>query len=196
VNLRPASTVAAIAVCALLALAPSGGFAASVVPLDLNEIEASAVQIVHVRNIANTFQSDPAIGAVTVSTFVVLDHAKGQPGPTLTVRQAGGVLNGIAVDYHVPKFRIGEEYVLFLPAPSRLGLASPVGLAQGAFGVTQGPAGKEVGNGRDFAELLVGVDPAVIPPGAFARLQQAPALRGRMDLGDFMALLRAKGGQR
>ena len=38
-----------------------------------------------------------------------------------------------------------------MPAPSRLGLASPVGLSQGAFGVVQGASGKEVGNGRDFA---------------------------------------------
>ena len=192
---RLTNTVAAIAACAAVTFGTSIAHAASVVPLDLNQIETSAQQIVHVRCTGNEFQSDATIGVITVSTFVVLDRAKGSAGSTLTVRQAGGELNGLAVDYHVPKFRIGEEYVLFMPAPSRLGLASPVGLAQGAFGVRQAGAGKEVGNGRDFAELLAGVDNSMVPPGMAARLNQAPAVRMRMDLGDFMALVRAKGAK-
>lgn len=191
---RRANTIVALAACALFALGTSAAKAASIVPLDLNQIEASAEQIVHVRCIANEFQADPTIGVVTVSTFVVLDRAKGAARPMLTIRQAGGDINGLAVDYHVPKFRVGEEYVLFMPATSRLGLASPVGLAQGAFGVRQERTGKEVGNGRDFADLLVGVDSAIVPPGMATRLQQAPAARTRMDLGEFMTLLRAKAG--
>ena len=73
--------------------------------------------------------------------------------PAVVTRDLRELL-GLKVDYHAPKFRVGEEYVLFMPAPSRLGLASPVGLAQGAFSVMPGATGKEVGNGRDFAELL------------------------------------------
>ncbi len=111
------------------------------------------------------------------------------------MRQAGGERNGIAVDYHVPKFSVGSEYVLFMPPASKLGLASPVGLSQGAFAVVQGQAGKEVGNGRDFSTLLSSTDRAIAPPGVAARLQRAPAERVRVDLTDFMALLRAKAGK-
>jgi hypothetical protein len=191
--LRSAIAIIVIAACAVAAFGAQSAIAASVIPLDLNQIEAGAAEIVHVRCTGNTFQADPSIGIVTVSTFVVLDRAKGSAGSTLTVRQAGGELNGLAVDYHAPKFRVGEEYVLFMPAPSRLGLASPVGLEQGAFTVKQAGAGKDVGNGRDFAELLAGVDAAIIPPGIAARLQQASDAHARMDLGEFMAMLRAKG---
>jgi hypothetical protein len=137
-------------------------------------------------------QGDPHVGIVTISSFVVLDRAKGGAEPTFTVRQAGGELLGLKVDYHVPKFRVGEEYVLFMPPPSRLGLASPVGLSQGAFSVLPGAAGKEVGNGRDFAELLAGANPASVPPRMAARLKQEPHARSRADLGEFMALTRAK----
>ena len=192
VSVRFARFVAALAAVAALALDPGPATAASVAPLDLDQIVARSQQIVHARCTGTQSQSDPVLGVVTVSTFVVLNRAKGAVGSTLTVRQAGGELNGLAVDYHVPKFQVGDEYVLFMPAPSKLGLASPVGLAQGAFGVGQGRAGKEVGNGHDFAVLLAGVDAAMVPPGMAARLQQAPAARTRVDLGDFMTLLHAK----
>ena len=169
--------------------------ATSVVPLDLDQITASAQHIVHVRCTGNEVHPDPAIGVVTVTTFVVLDRAKGAASPTFTVRQAGGELNGLAVNYHVPRFAVGDEYVLFMPAASRLGLASPVGLSQGAFGVAQGASGKEVGNGNDFARLLGGVvDSTSVPSGIAARMQGAPAERARVDLADFMTLVRAKAG--
>ena len=189
---RSARFVAVLAAIAAFSFDPGPATAASVAPLDLNQIVAGAQQIVHARCTGNESQPDPVLGVVTVSTFVVLDRAKGAAASTLTVRQAGGELNGLAVDYHVPKFRVGDEYVLFLPAPSKLGLASPVGLAQGAFGVGQGRAGKDVGNGRDFEALLAGVDATMVPPGMAVRLQQAPATRTRVDLGDFMTLLHAK----
>ena len=129
--------------------------ATSVLPIELDQIVASAQHIAHVRCVSNTVEADPNVRVGTVSTFVVLDRAKGAPGATFTVRQVGGELNGVVIDYHVPTFKVGEEYVLFMPPASRLGLASPVGLAQGVFNVRPGSAGKEVGNGRDFAELLL-----------------------------------------
>ena len=110
------------------------------------------------------------------------------------MRQAGGELNGIAIDYHVPKFTVGSEYVLFMPPASQWGLASPVGLSQGAFSVVQGRTGKEVGNGSDFAVLLSGTDRAAAAPNVAARLQLTPSERTRVDLAEFMTLLRAKAG--
>jgi hypothetical protein len=166
--------------------------ATSVIPLGLDQITAGAQHIVHVRCIGNGVEPHAAVGVATVTTFVVLDRAKGTGTSTLTVRQAGGERDGIAVDYHVPKFAVGSEYVLFMPPPSQWGLASPVGLSQGAFSVVQGPAGKEVGNGGDFAMLLSAGDRAAAPAGLADRLQRAPRERTRVDLADFMALIRAK----
>jgi len=192
VTFRAFKAFVAVVVFQLSVLGMSEARASSVVPLDLDQIIAGAEHIVHVRCTANTTQADPDVGIVTISSFVVLDRAKGGAGPTFTVRQAGGELLGLKVDYHVPKFRVDEEYVLFMPPPSRLGLASPVGLSQGAFSVLPGAAGKEVGNGRDFAELLGGANPASIPPRMAARLKQERHARARADLGEFMALTKAK----
>ena len=109
----------------------------------------------------------------------MLDRAKGSGPSTFVVRQAGGELNGLAVDYHVPKFTVGNEYVLFMPPASKLGLASPVGLSQGAFSVVQGSAGKEVGNGNDFAALLSSTDRAAAGPNLAARMRLCARPNGR-----------------
>jgi hypothetical protein len=191
VHARTLKTIAAIAAFLLTSF---GARATSVLPLDLNQIIAGAERVVHVRCTANEVQPDPNVGTVTVTTFAVLDRAKGVVGSTLTVRQPGGELNGLAIDFHVPKFSVGSEYILFMPASSKLGFASPVGLSQGVFSIVQGSLGKEVGNGRDFAELLPGADAATVPAGVAARLKLAPAQRSRMDLDDFMTLLRTKVG--
>jgi hypothetical protein len=184
-------SLAVLATSLLIALAAPDAAASSVLPLNLNQIIAGAQHIAHVRCIGNDVAPDATVGVVTVSTFVVLDRARGAGGATFVVRQPGGERQGLVVDYHVPKFRIGDEYVLFVPAASRLGLASPVGFAQGTFAVVPGPAGKTVGNGRDFDELLVGVSQAMVPAGIASRLALPPAQRMRMDLADFMTLVRA-----
>ena len=153
---RALKALAAFAAFHVSLLGAGVAIAASVAPLSLDQIVAGAKHIVHVRCTANVVQDDPDVGVVTITNFVVLDRARAGGEPTFTVRQVGGELHGLAVDYHIPKFRVGEEYVLFMPAPSKLGLASPVGLSQGAFSVLPGTAGKEVGNGGDFGELLAG----------------------------------------
>jgi len=170
--------------------------ASSVLPLDLGQLVDRSEQVVHVRCLGNQVVADANVGVATVTTFAVFERAKGASGPTLTVRQAGGEMNGIAVKFPVPAFVAGEEYVLFMPRFSRLGLASPVGLSQGVFHVAVHAGTKEVGNGRDFADLLVGVDPASLPTHAAARLKSAPADRTRLELADFMTVVRARTGMR
>ncbi|HVN36400.1 MAG TPA: hypothetical protein VMU96_14240 [Casimicrobiaceae bacterium] len=191
---RGLKALVALAAFQISLLATGAALAASVAPLTFDQIVAGAKQIVHVRCTGNVVQADPDVGVVTVTSFLVLDSAKGNGGSTFTVRQVGGELNGLAVDYHVPKFSVGGEYVLFMPASSRLGLASPVGLSQGAFSVLPGAAGKEVSNGRDFGDLLAGTDAASVPPGIAARLARGGQARSRMDLDEFMAFSRAKAG--
>ncbi|MEO8134084.1 MAG: hypothetical protein ABI831_08920 [Betaproteobacteria bacterium] len=177
-----------------IAFASALAHASSVLPLDLDGLVAGAQSIVQVRCTGNLVQPDPTVGAVTVTTFVVLDRAKGPASVTFTLRQAGGELDGRVIDFHTPKFHVGDEYVLFVPPASRLGLASPVGLTQGVFAVAPTAAGKEVGNGRDFAALLAGADVSRLPPGIATRMQRAEPERARVALGDFMTLLRTKAG--
>src|SRR5262252_6607313 len=188
---RALKTVLAFTALQIALLGTSDVIAASVAPLNLDQIVAGAKHIVHVRCTGNVVQADPDVGVVTITSFVVLDRAKGGDDPTFTVRQVGGELQGLAVDYHVPKFTVGEEYVLFMPASSRLGLASPVGLSQGAFNVMPGAAGMEVANGRDLGELLAGTDASSVPPRTAARLKRGGQASSRMDLDEFMALSRA-----
>ena len=193
---RALKALVALAAFQISLLGGSDALAASVAPLNLDQIVAGAKHIVHVRCTGNVAEADPDVGVVTVTSFIVLDRAKGGDEPIFTVRQIGGELDGLVVHYHVPKFTVGEEYVLFMPASSRLGLASPVGLSQGAFSVLPGAAGKEVGNGRDFGELLAGTDAASVPARPAARLKHGGPARSTMNLDEVMALSREKAGTR
>src|SRR5436305_1001857 len=130
----------------LAALVAFDARAYSVLPLDLDQLVANAEQVVHVRCVAVAAVPDATVGVATVTSFVVFDRVKGKAAPDLQVRQAGGELDGRVIRYPVPTFRVGEEYVLFMPGASSAGLASPVGLAQGVFHVVPGATGKEVGN--------------------------------------------------
>lgn len=177
--------------CVLLLAARSAG-AMSVLPLELDRLIAGASTIVHVRCTGNAVQEDPVVGVATVTTFVVLDRARGGGDNTFQLRQAGGERNGVAVDFHAPRFRPGDEYVLFVPAASRLGLASPVGLTQGVFGVTVRDGVREVGRGRDFARLLGGIDTRSLPSGIAARMQPGQPAATSIPLADFMTLVRGR----
>jgi hypothetical protein len=168
----------------------------SVLPLDLDALVAASQDIVHVRCTGISVQRDAQLHALTVTTFVVLDRPKGNGDGNFTVRQAGGKVDDVVVDYHVPQFRVGEEYVLFMPPSSRLGLASPVGLAQGAFGVVKSARGKAVTNGQDFAELLPLDKRSDLPASVLGFLAREPGARRQLDLADFMAVVRAKARRR
>ncbi len=179
-----------------LALVSSAAGATSVLPANLDQLTAGAQAIVHVRCTGNAVQADPAVGVATVTTFDVLDRAKGGAGSIFQLRQAGGELNGIAVDFHTPKFVPGAEYVLFVPPASKFGLASPVGLSQGVFIVVERDGRKEVGRGRDFTRLLEGTAASALPSGIAARMRPGSSGAEPVDLGEFMALLRTKAESR
>jgi len=63
--------------------------------------------------------------------FAVQGGIKGvQTGETVVFRQVGTGLQGTL---DIPHYQKGQELLLFLHGDSRLGLTSPVGLAQGVF---------------------------------------------------------------
>jgi hypothetical protein len=108
----------------------------------------SATIVFYGRALRNEVKFDDLSQRVaTFTEFEVLQAIKGVNGHSHTIKQVGGQLPGSRVVYQahgVPRFSVGEEYVLFLPAASRLGFASPVGLQQGSINVFESSAGKRV----------------------------------------------------
>lgn len=133
--------------------------------LTLEELVEHAETVFAGRCVARRVEDDPGVGGpVTVLTFQVDRAVKGQPGESITFRQIGGRDKNDArgkLIAGLPRFRPGEEVVLFLYGESRVGLRSPVGLGQGKFSIVTDKQGRrlvvnEFGNAR-LLEGLSGV---------------------------------------
>ncbi len=96
----------------------------------------------------------------------------------------------------VPKFRPGEEHVLFMAGRSAIGFSSPIGLSQGKFHVEREGGRAKVGNGRDFKEMIGEADLQV--PGALKeKIKSASGRVTDLDLEEFKLLVRQRvGGKR
>lgn len=127
--------------------------ASQVRPINLEEMSRSAERIFSGRCTAIETTLDPDLGLdVTVATFEVERTARGAHTRTLTIRFLGGEVPGL------PRFREGEEVVLFLYGESSRGLTSPVGFGQGKFTVHRDKTGRpfvanEIGNRNLFHGL-------------------------------------------
>jgi hypothetical protein len=183
----------ALLACLALALPAR---ATTVLPLYLDEIVQKAAVAFQGTCTANRTERDPQTGMiVTYTTFQVDDALKGGVGSTYTIKQIGGELPGEAIQYKVqgvPKFNVGQGYVVFLPAASSAGFSSPVGLSQGRFLVEPDPAGPQVSNGRDFREMTARIPADQLPPAAKAKIGQAPGPVRRMGLDEFKQLVRTQ----
>ena len=174
--------------------------ASNIPPLYLDQlIDGSAIAF-QGDCIDNRTERDAHTGLiVTYTTFQVQDVLKGQVGSTHTIKQMGGRLPGPAgsievyVVKGVPKFEVGESYVVFLYGISAAGFSSPVGLDQGTFKVLTGSAGLQVTNGRDFKEMTADI-PLQQAGKAEKKLHQAPGPAGHMGLDDFKQLVRQQVG--
>jgi len=171
--------------------------AASVLPLGLERLLSDAEAVFNGRCISNQVERDVYTNmVVTYTTFEVIDVVKGQVSQTHTIKQIGGYLQDSNVHMRwpgIPKFSVGEEYVIFLPPKSNVGFSSPVGLEQGKFSVLSGDAGKEVTNGKDFQQLTKNVASKNLAVGVASRINKKNAdklLRKQVSLTDFMETLR------
>jgi hypothetical protein len=115
-----------LAVGLSLVLLATTARALTVRTLSLDELTAQAERIVHARCERVTVDASRPHLPVAEITLVVDETLKGVAADRLVIRQLAGRWNAI-----VPTCRPGDEVVLFLHAPSRAGLTSPVGLAQG-----------------------------------------------------------------
>ena len=175
--------------------------ATSVLPVSLQRMAKSAETIFHGTAIGNEVRLDQASGRVaTYTTFKVIEVIKGSPGATHTIKQIGGQLPGSNVRqviHGVPRFTVGEEYVIFLPKASSLGFASPIGLVQGKFDVRRHSGDTLVSNGRSLAALMKTTPQQASPNGPSALAsKRAPVLNSiegqpaSARLSDFMQAVR------
>jgi hypothetical protein len=133
---------------AVLLVSTSLTQASQVRPVNLEEMTERAATIFSGRCIESSAAVDPDLGrVVTLATFEVDRAVKGEVGATVTIKLLGGSPEGAAAGNSIaglPRFRPGEEVVLFLYGESRLGLSSPVGLGQGKFTVFEDKQGGKV----------------------------------------------------
>lgn len=138
--------------------------ASRVRPLNIEEMSGRATRVFSGRCLDVRVERDPALGqVVTHVTLAVTRAAKGDLRGRLTIRLLGDQdLDG---DWSqgtdgLPRFRRGEEVVLFLYGDSASGLTSPVGFGQGKFGVVEDDKGGKVAvNGFGNAGLMRGLTP-------------------------------------
>jgi hypothetical protein len=181
---------------ALANIAPAR--ATSVIPLPLDGIVSAAAVAFEGTCISNSTQRDPATRlVVTYTTFAVHDVLRGTLGTQYTIKQVGGEIPTERIGFRaegIPSFQVGQDYVVFLPAPSSIGFSSPVGLSQGRFVVTPGAAGNEVTNGRDFRDMTSSIPDADFPPGLAQKLKHAAQPVRHADLAQFKQLIQSRIG--
>lgn len=158
--------------------------ASSVLSLNFEQLSSHSEVIFYGRCISNQVEQDPETKLiVTFTTFEILTPVKGTQGLTHTIKQLGGDLaeSNIQTKWPaIPKFIIGNEYVVFLPAVSSLGFSTPVGLEQGKFKVIADILGKQVNNGKSFDALLKNIPEKKLPPSILNRIK-APSITQNLN---------------
>lgn len=124
--------------------------------LTLEQMTERATTIFSGRCVAVRTLHSTAIGLpVSVVTFHVERVLQGELPRVVTLKFLGDGTFG------VPRFRKGEEVVLFLYGKGRLGLTAPVGLGQGKFTISRDKLGREVAvNEMGNRNLFRGLTPA------------------------------------
>ncbi len=169
--------------------------ATSLRPITLEQLSTRATLIFYGEVLSNQVKTDAQSGQIaTFTEFKVIDLIKGNAADTHTIKQIGGELKDrdMALRVHgVPKFHVGKNYVVFLPAKSKLGFSSPLGLHQGSFSVSTINGEQLVSNGSNLSS-----QPQATQSGQTSRAVQVP-LAVRVDkpsqsrLDDFINTVRA-----
>lgn len=150
-------------------------------PLTLEQIISSA-GFIFSGKITNVWsERDAATGfIVTYSTVAVDENVRGANTNRFTFKQYGGTYQGLNVfAADMSYFTVGEEVVAFLYPLSKLGLTSPIGVAEGKWMVQRDPAtGKKFVAGNMFSAKAQ----------FSAAAAKAPA--ARMEYNEFLKLVR------
>lgn len=177
--------------------AQRGGIAAQ---QNLAELVERAGTIVRGRVILAQVEPHPNFSSLhtVVVTLRVQETFKGEAESTLTFRQFIWDLRDRET---AAGYRKGGELLLFLTAPSAVGLTSPVGLGQGRFRILHDAKGQayainEVGNYGLFADLRTALPARGIPltPKEARLVEQQPV--GPVSLDELTNLVRRIAGGR
>ncbi len=129
----------------------------------------------------------------TEYTFEVLQSIKGTGSETIVLRQVG-LAKGPGSIIGMPAYDIDKKYLLFLRGDSEYGLASPIGLGQGAFKILKPKDGPELAinafNNRGLFHRMNSQTlskTAALPPEEKTILSQT---HGPVDLENFISLIK------
>jgi len=168
-------------------LIASSGSATSLLPLTLEQLSTRANLIFYGRVIENTTSRDKQSGQiVTYTAFEVIELIKGDAADRHTIKQIGGHLKETGTTLRiqgVPRYIVGDSYVIFLPEKSDLGFSSPLGLYQGSFTVSTIDGEQVVSNGRQL-EQETHIRNSSLP------LAVKASNRSQARLGDFIDTIR------
>lgn len=143
---------------ALLLLTAAPALSTTVLRFSLDELAERADLIVH-GTCADVRGRETPDGVVTDVTLQVTRALKGSaPGETLKFTTYGGATESRGTFIAgSPQFEKGEELVLFLDRPNRVGYRMAIGMSQGKYTVHEDASGRKVAT-RNLAGLRF-VDP-------------------------------------
>jgi hypothetical protein len=163
---RPAKGGSGVIVVLLLLVADVTPAAATMLVrrMSLDEVTHAAACVVHASVIDVRSGRDDAGLPATWVTLDVVECLKGSAQGRISIKQYGvseplpdGTVAGIGL---LPRYRTGEELVLFLSGESDRGFSSPVGLGQGVYRVQAEGGRRQVRSdvpgdgGRDLDDLI------------------------------------------
>lgn len=185
---------ALVALAACLLTAPA--FAqrgAMTVPRNLDQLTDRATDIVRGTVVEAHVEKHPELTSLdtVVVTLRLKDTLKGEARGTYTFRQ---YLWDPRDAYDAAGYRKGQDLLLLMIAPSKLGLSSPAGMGQGRFRITRDGTGREIAvNSAGNLRLFEGLAPAR-PDIALTARQAGLVARhrnGPIAVADLTALIRA-----
>jgi len=135
--------------------------ATSLLPISLEQLSTRASLIFYASVVNNQVRKDEISGRIaTFTEFEIIELIKDDTGKDHSenrhiIKQLGGHLKSsqtIVRVHGVPKYQVGNRYVVFLPEESSLGFCSPLGLHQGSFAVTTINGEQIISNGHSLAQ--------------------------------------------
>jgi hypothetical protein len=193
--LRSLLVLASLLLASLPALAQRG---AMTVPRNLEQMIGRAANILRGNVVSARIEKHPEFTNLdtVVITLRVRETLKGDAQGTFTFRQ---YIWDIRDRWNAAGYRKGQDLLLFLNAPTRYGLTSPVGIEQGRFRVQPDEKGRLTAvNGTGNARLFEGVRGAATDKGfALSPNQQSLVVKhrgGPVDLAELRAMIRTLAG--
>jgi hypothetical protein len=186
----------ALAAC-LLAAPAIAQRGAMTVPRNLDQLTDRAADIVRGTVVAARVEKHPELTSLdtVVVTLRLKETLKGEARGSFTFRQ---YLWDVRDVHDAAGYRKGQDLLLLMIAPSRLGLSSPAGMDQGRFRIVRDRDGREMAvNGAGNARLFGGLGDAEKQDAALTARQAALVARhrgGPIAAADLSALIRAFAG--